>query len=83
MSNFLCFRTWDAKALIRLAGVGNIVFCCNRFTADHIVTSPLLLDPEYDRTHPDYTGYTKRFENKPVISEAVDLMDKRRSRKAK
>ena len=33
----------DVKALTRLAGVENIVFCCNRSTADHIITSPLFL----------------------------------------
>lgn len=57
----------DVKALTRLAGVENIVFCCNRSTADHIITSPLFVDPEYERTHPDYTGYTQRFANKPVV----------------
>ena len=31
----------DVKALTRLAGVENIVFCCNRSTADHIISSPL------------------------------------------
>ncbi len=30
----------DVKALTRLASVENIVFCCNRSTADHIITSP-------------------------------------------
>jgi methylglyoxal synthase len=29
----------DVKALTRLAGVENIVFCCNRSTADHIQPS--------------------------------------------
>ncbi len=29
----------DVKALTRLAGVENIVFCCNRSTADHIISS--------------------------------------------
>lgn len=28
----------DVKALTRLAGVENIVFCCNRSTADHIIS---------------------------------------------
>ena len=62
----------DVKALTRLASVENIVFCCNRSTADHIISSPLFLDPDYQRTHPDYSGYTKRFENKPVVTEAVE-----------
>ena len=38
----------DVKALTRLAGVENIVFCCNRSTADHIITSPLFTDPPYE-----------------------------------
>jgi len=46
----------DVKALTRLAGVENIVFCCNRSTADHIISSPLFVDPTYERTIPDYTG---------------------------
>jgi hypothetical protein len=69
--------------LTRLAGVENIVFCCNRSTADHIITSPLFVDPEYERTHPDYTGYTQRFANKPVVSEAVERVNKRKGRKNK
>ena len=51
----------DVKALTRLAGVENIVFCCNRSTADHIISSPLFVDPTYERTVPDYSNYTKRF----------------------
>ena len=70
----------DVKALTRLAGVENIVFCS---TADHIITSPLFVDPEYERTHPDYTGYTQRFANKPVVSEAVERVNKRKGRKNK
>lgn len=54
----------DVKALTRLAGVENIVFCCNRSTADHIITSPLFYDETYKRTVRDYSGYTRRFENK-------------------
>ena len=57
----------DVKALTRLAGVENIVFCCNRSTADHIISSPLFVDPTYERTVPDYSNYTKRFANKPVV----------------
>ena len=51
----------DVKALTRLAGVENIVFCCNRSTAD-------------------YTNYTQRFENKEIVSEAVERVKKRMSR---
>ena len=70
----------DVKALTRLAGVENIVFCCNRSTADHIITSPLFTDPTYERIHPDYTNYTQRFENKGIISEAVEQVKKRRNK---
>ena len=45
----------DVKALTRLASVENIVFCCNRSTADHIISSPLFLDPNYQRIRPDYS----------------------------
>lgn len=48
----------DVKALTRLAGVENIVFCCNRSTADHIISSPLFVDPTYERTVPDYSNYS-------------------------
>src|SRR3712207_2122514 len=43
----------DVKALTRLAGVENIVFCCNRSTADHIISSPLFTDPTYQPIRPD------------------------------
>ena len=66
----------DVKALTRLAGVENIVFCCNRSTADHIISSPLFVDPTYERTVPDYSNYTKRFANKPVVAEAVSAIGK-------
>ena len=71
----------DVKALTRLAGVENIVFCCNRSTADHIISSPLFVDPMYELTVPDYTGYTKRFENKPVVAEAVESAKKRKKKR--
>ena len=73
----------DVKAFTRVAGVENYVLCCNRATAEHIITSPLFVDPEYERTHPDYTGYTQRFANKPVVSEAVERVNKRKGRKNK
>ena len=38
------------------------------------------MDPDYERTHPDYSGYTKRFENKPVVTEAVASVNKRKKR---
>lgn len=71
----------DVKALTRLAGVENIVFCCNRSTADHIISSPLFQDAEYQPTRPDYSSYAKRFEDTHVIQEAVESVDKQRRRK--
>ena len=68
----------DVKALTRLASVENIVFCCNRSTADHIISSPLFLDPTYERTVPDYSNYAKRFENKQVVAEAVESAKKKK-----
>lgn len=68
----------DVKALTRLASVENIIFCCNRSTADHIISSPLFVDQDYERIHPDYSGYAKRFENKPVVTEAVESVNRRR-----
>lgn len=62
----------DVKALTRLASVENIVFCCNRSTADHIISSPLFLDPDYHREVPDYSGYANRFKGRPVVEEAVE-----------
>lgn len=71
----------DVKALTRLASVENIVFCCNRSTADHIITSPLFTDPTYEPIRPDYSSYSKRFANRPIVSEAVEEVKKRRNRK--
>ena len=70
----------DVKALTRLASVENIVFCCNRSTADHIISSPLFLDPEYKRIVPDYSAYTRRLDSKPMVEKAVE---KAKSRKKK
>ena len=58
----------DVKALTRLAGVENI-------------SSPLFVDPTYERTVPDYSNYTKRFANKPVVAEAVESAKKRKRQK--
>ena len=59
----------DVKALTRLAGVENIVF------------SPLFMDPDYERIHPDYSSYTKRFQNKPVVTEAVESVNRRKKKR--
>lgn len=73
----------DVKALTRLASVENIVFCCNRSTADHIISSPLFLDATYERIRPDYSSYTTRFQNKPVITEAKESVEKRKKVRSK
>lgn len=62
----------DIKALTRLVGVENIVFCCNRSTADHVITSPLFTDPNYKPTKHDYSSYTNRYRNTPMVEEVVE-----------
>ncbi len=62
----------DIKALTRLASLENIIFCSNRSTADHIISSPLFTDPDYVRAQPEYTAYIHRFDDKNVVDEAVE-----------
>lgn len=62
----------DIKALTRLASLENIVFCSNRSTADHVISSPLFTDPDYARSHPEYNAYIHRFDDKNVVDEAVE-----------
>ncbi len=61
----------DVKALTRLASVENIIFCCNRSTADHIIVSPLFGDPQYKHKPHDYTNYANRFNKQPIVEEAI------------
>jgi methylglyoxal synthase len=49
----------DVKALLRMAMVWNIPTACNRASADFMISSPLM-DGEYDRLVPDYSGIRKR-----------------------
>lgn len=42
----------DVGALVRLASLYNIPFATNRTTADMIITSPLIIDEEYERIIP-------------------------------
>ncbi len=71
----------DVKALTRLAGVENIVFCCNRSTADHIISSPLFTDPTYVRTIPSYESYANRLDNQHLVDSAVEAaIEKERER---
>ena len=66
----------DVKALTRLAGVENIVFCCNRATADHVITSPLFTSPDYKPKKRDYTNYTNRFKGQQIVDDAIDNFKK-------
>lgn len=68
----------DVKALTRLASVENIIFCCNRSTADHVISSPLFQDPDYAPSQPDYSSYSKRFEDKPIVQEAVEEVERKK-----
>jgi methylglyoxal synthase len=49
----------DVKALLRMAVVWNIPIACNRASADFMISSPLM-DSEYHRLVPDYSGYQNR-----------------------
>lgn len=43
----------DVSALTRLAALYNIAFATNRTTADMLLTSPLVDDPDYSIVLPD------------------------------
>lgn len=49
----------DVKALLRMAVVWNIPIACNRASADHMISSPLM-HTAYLRDIPDYDSYTGR-----------------------
>lgn len=49
----------DVKALLRMAVVWNIPIACNRASADHMISSPLM-QSAYIRDIPDYDSYTGR-----------------------
>lgn len=65
----------DIKALIRLAGVQNIVFCCNRSTADHIISSSLFTDPDYYQEKADYSVYNNRLGKEMMIEQVTDKLE--------
>ena len=51
----------DVSALTRLAALYNIAFATNRTTADMLLTSPLLDDPDYEILEPEcIAGYANR-----------------------
>lgn len=44
----------DVKALLRLCSVWNVPVACTEATADLLITSPLFVDPNYQRWIPEY-----------------------------
>jgi methylglyoxal synthase len=70
----------DVRALTRLCSVENIVLCCNRTSADHIISSPLFQDANYQRIPTDYSAYANRFNDKPVVEEAVESVTKQENK---
>jgi methylglyoxal synthase len=50
----------DVKALLRISNVWNIPIACNEASADLLITSPLLIDPNYSRKIPDFSQYQHR-----------------------
>ena len=40
-------------------------------------------DPTYERIHPDYTSYAQRFAGRPIVSEAVERVKRRKGQKSK
>jgi methylglyoxal synthase len=49
----------DVKALLRMAVVWNIPIACDRYSADFMISSPLM-DETYQRIVPDYSEYRGR-----------------------
>lgn len=49
----------DVKALLRIAVVWNVAVACNRASADHIISSPLMKS-EYERRRPSYDAHVDR-----------------------
>ncbi len=50
----------DVKALARLARLYNIVLAQDRATADFVISSPLFIDDDYERTKPCFDKYLNR-----------------------
>ena len=53
----------DVAALSRLASLYNVAFATNRKTADLIITSPLILDEDYESEIPDVI---ERYKNRQI-----------------
>jgi len=50
----------DVKALTRLSVLYNLPMACNKATADYVISSPLVFDPDYRREVPSYSTYVER-----------------------
>lgn len=50
----------DIKALLRLATLWNIPIACNEATADLLISSPKLGDPNWQPQRPDFSNYQQR-----------------------
>lgn len=50
----------DIKALLRIAALWNVPVACNNASADFMIYSSLLNNPEYTPDKPDFSDYTKR-----------------------
>ncbi len=50
----------DVKALLRIANLWNVPVACNRASADFMISSSLINDPDYVRVGPDLSGYINR-----------------------
>lgn len=55
----------DVKALLRLAVVWNIPIACNRASADHLISSPLM-NSDYAPMIPDFEEHNERFANETI-----------------
>ena len=49
----------DVKALTRLSTLYNVIFACNRASADFVVSSPLF-EEDYQRAQRDVSDYVQR-----------------------
>ncbi|MDR1681375.1 MAG: methylglyoxal synthase [Prevotellaceae bacterium] len=50
----------DVKALLRISSLYNVPTACNRSTADYLISSPLLANPDYHPLVKDFSEYLQR-----------------------
>lgn len=67
----------DVKALLRLAVVWNIPIACNRASADHMISSPLM-HSNYEPMVPDFDTHNTRFDE---VVEQVETVEPTSSKK--